>query len=154
MREACLLKSAVKLSRRRAQAVDVKRCFIASVIAGFAAAPVAAVLWLIVVISIYGGFDGDVTAPLGIFLVVAFFALIGGLGLALLVGFPLLVLAERFHVNRMPLMAAAGSVIPVGLGFVVSWPPEAWPLYLYLSVIGAACGALASHAARPRRCPK
>lgn len=125
------------------------RCFMACLIAGCSASPIAVVLWSLVLWVHSVGVGGEMTVGIAGFIAVAFMSLAGGLILALLVGFPVLVAAEYLGVNRMPVLAAIGAVLGLAVGVAGSWPKEAALLYVFLGLLGALCGAIASAASKP-----
>src|SRR5690625_2497393 len=111
--------------------VTVGRCFMACLIAGFTMSPLATVLWPLVGAIYSGGLIEESEVALAGLVAVASLSLVGGLALALLVGFPLLVGAERLGVNQVPVLAAAGAIASLVIGLAGSWPKEAWVLYLF-----------------------
>lgn len=126
----------------------VGRTLVACLIAGFVAPLLTILLWPLLMIGISGGFSGDWETVLYGLIGAGFFALLIGLGLSLVAGFPLLMFAQRLGINRVPVMAAVGAVISLALGLSAGWPVEAWLLYAGFGAVGAGCGGVASLASR------
>jgi hypothetical protein len=111
---------------------------------GAAAVFFAPMLWPIVVFAEQGGFSDMTTFLVGL-LTVAGVALVGGILLGLLVGFPLLLLLQRWEIANPIVVVAVGAIASaiVFSGFL-SWPVSAWPLYSFFAVVGGLCGWVAA----------
>jgi len=116
-----------------------------SALSGGAAAFVFAPLLWPLVIYLRQGSLTDLPVLLAGLLTVAGIALVGGVVLGLLIGFPLLLILQRFGLTS-PLFAIFGGAIASVVVFsgLLSWPADAWPLYAFFSVVGGLCGAVAS----------
>jgi hypothetical protein len=109
---------------------------------GAAAFLIAPLLWPFVVYIEQGHFSSTLFAGL---LAVSAFALAAGLVVALLVGFPLLVLLQRLRLTN-PLLVVVPAALTSAVVFskFLSWPLSAWPLYGYFLIVGGFCGGVAA----------
>jgi hypothetical protein len=80
--------------------------------------------------------------------VVLFVLLFGtplGLFVCLACGFPVVLLLERFGLNRVLFVGALGCVLGAVTGFWLAYPQAAaWPASAALAGVGALCGVVAS----------
>lgn len=128
----------------------VTRSLIASLLAGLAAAPTAAVLSPIALLM--GGREINLLEYLGVpAFAVASVAATFGLIACVVVGWPLLVVLSRIGFNCPAVVSLIGGALATAfLALVGEWPfLKAWPLYAYFAAIGAVCGAIASMASVP-----
>lgn len=100
----------------------------------------APILWPLVVLQEQGAIADIASFMVGL-LTVAGVALIGGLSLGLIVGFPLLLLLERRGITTpfIPVFVGAIASALIFSGFL-SWTSAAWPLYFFFAAVGGLCG--------------
>lgn len=90
---------------------------------------------------------------------VSIFALIGGLLGCLVLGVPVLVLLEKYGINRPIISIMVGSALGLLIALTWSLPAErslvsSWPFVLFFIILGAACAGLASYLCRPNKAPQ
>ena len=125
-------------------ATPYSRSLLSALSGGAAAVFFAPLLWPIVVFAEQKGFADLYTFLVGL-LAVAGVALAGGLSLGLIVGFPLLLLLQRWEIANPIVPVAAGAIASaiVFSGFL-SWPASSWFLYSFFAVVGGLCGWVAA----------
>ena len=126
----------------------VLRLFTAAVWGGMSGAPVAVVLWPLVVIATGQPFSASAYLFAGataVFLVAGLTCLV----LALVAGFPLLLVLAKWGTFGVWKCALAGTA--VGIVFALAaWPRSLpWPLVFFTAGIGCSCGAVAGKKSRP-----
>ena len=127
----------------------------ACVLAGFVPVILAPLLFPFLVAYDRGGLP--LLDPLA-YLAIAFFALIFGLGMCLVVGLPAIFIADKVGWNNPIAMAAVGAALPVAADFVYRHDvgdhlrSTDWAYYLFIAVIGASCGAVASRQSLRHKC--
>jgi len=122
---------------------SVSKSLVSALFGGAAAFLFAPILWPFAIYIEKGGIP-ELSVLLSGLLTVAGAALVGGLLLGLIVGFPLLLLFPRMGIRNPIFIVLAGafSSAVVFSGFM-SWPVSAWPLYAFFSIVGGLCGAVA-----------
>lgn len=111
--------------------------------AGASAGLFAPALWPFVVLATQGRI-GDWYVFLSGLGAVAAFALVIGLLVSLVVGFPVLLLLHKFALEHPPVVIGAGALIAtLTLSKFMSWPLSLWPLYSFAMVLGGLCGLVA-----------
>jgi len=123
---------------------SVSKSLLSALFGGAAACIFAPVLWPLVIYLEKGGIP-DLSGLLNGLVAVAGLALLGGLLLGVLVGFPLLLLFPRVGIRNPLFIVLAGAIASavVFSGFM-SWPASAWPLYAFFTIVGGLCGAVAA----------
>ena len=125
----------------------VRACFLA----GLLPAILAPILWPFVLISEGNGIP---TLPLVAIMSISGMALLGGMICCLLVGIPSIYAADRLGVNRPMVMSIVGVAVSIAVLFISMWaggntpPLQSWPVFVFVAVIGASCGAVASRLSR------
>lgn len=130
----------IKIGRKTAS--NLTRSLTSAVFGGVSAFFFGPLLWLGLIFLNDGEFSSAAFAGL---IAVALFATIAGLVFAVFVGFPILALFNRFGLHRPIFIILAASLASV-LVFsrFLSLPLSAWPLYVYMCVLGALCGAVSA----------
>ena len=131
----------------------------ATLVAGLIPGILVPVLWPLVVFLIEGKFPDGASYPMGA-VAIAFFATLTGLVVSVGLGSLTLVCLEKYRLNNPILAAGAGFIVGVTVfwlaGPSLSQAPlgRSWPVYLFLGVLGAVCGSMASQLSRPSQRPK
>jgi hypothetical protein len=118
-------------------------------LAGLLPGIVAPLLWPAVVYLAAGRLPAWHTYPSAA-LAMAFVAVLVGLSVAAFIGFPVLLALRRYRLNRPWLAALIGALLAVILAYVYGpWEERSgslptWPVYLFMLLLGALCGATAS----------
>jgi hypothetical protein len=111
--------------------------------AGAAAGLFAPILWPFVILATQGRIANWYVLLSGL-IAVAGIALVIGLLVSLLVGFPVLLLLHKLALEHPPVVIGAGALITtITLSKFMSWPLSHWPLYLFALVLGGLCGSVA-----------
>jgi hypothetical protein len=114
----------------------------------------APLTWPFVVLAVEGSFPDWSTYP-GAALSVFAFALAAGTGLCLVLGIPALLCLDRLERNTPWTAATVGASVAVILFHVAGPGPkqapfqDAWPVYVFLAVLGGGAGFAASRWSRP-----
>lgn len=114
-----------------------------ALLAGAAAGLFAPLLWPLAILADQGRLTEWSILPSAL-LTVATFALLGGIAIGLLIGFPVLLLLRRFSLDRPSTVVLASMLIGVAsVSGLFSWPPQAWPLYGFTALLSGLCGVVA-----------
>ena len=79
------------------------------------------------------------------FFIVSVVALVGGLIVSLLLGFPLILFLEKNGINNMIITGSYGVLFSSIIFIRAPLTPETLPLYLFFASLGGVSGAFASY---------
>lgn len=127
--------------------MPISKTLISALAGGASASVIAPVLWPVVLLfekDLFWG-SSDLATLLSGLLAVGGIALVGGLVLGALVGFPILLLFQKLRLKNPILIVLTGAFTSsIIFSHWLSWPIEAWPLYAFFFIVGGLCSAVAT----------
>lgn len=130
--------------------------FIASLKAGVLPAVLAPIFWPLLVFIVEGKLP-DWTIYPGAALTISIYSLIIGIICCITLGFPTLLIMQKFNTNKPIIVSIVGLCYAVII-FSILGPSnghisisQTWPLYMFLGALGAICGYIASYLSRPNK---
>lgn len=135
---------------------NYQRLVLANLKAGVIPAIFSPIVWPFVVLAMEGEFPNWSTYPMATFTIILFALVVGIFG-CMIIGMPTILILQKFNMN-IPMVASVIGFISTMTLYLCFGPSlelapikQSWPIYLFLGVIGASCGYMASYLSRPNK---